>query len=64
MKHLLSGEPVKLKPSKGGTWLWDQTCCDCGLTHLLLFQHLDKGVLTVFPYKDDYLTKKVRKKKK
>jgi len=64
MKNLLDGEPVKLRAYGYGTWLWNLTCCDCGLTHLLLIQHHGKGVLKVYPYRDDHLTKKARKKKK
>ena len=38
-------------------------CCDCGLAHLFKFQ-IEKGKLYLIAYRDDHLTKELRKRKR
>jgi len=51
---VMNGQPVKFKKDNFETIV----CCDCHLVHKVVF---NKDV-TMVSYRDDYATKKVRKK--
>ena len=56
-KEIMSGQPVTYKYNEG----YLISCCDCGLTHFVVFDHKKSGV-TVIMYKDAYQTEKERSK--
>jgi len=51
---VINGQPIKFKKDTFSTIV----CCHCSLTHKVVF---DKDV-TMVAYRDDWATKKVRKK--
>lgn len=53
-----NGQPVK-KPQN---YIVFEQCCDCGLTHLVLYHATKRGVITKTSYRDDHLTEEDRKK--
>jgi len=55
-RHLVNGEPVKLKKGE----LYEAVCCDCNLVHTMF---VDKDCVMT-SYRNDYETKKLRRKKK
>jgi len=56
----INGEEVIVEPS---TTFWF-TCCDCSLSHLLLFRLTEDGKIGVRIYRDDDKTNKYRAKYK
>lgn len=54
--HVINGQPLKFKRDVVETFV----CCNCNLVHKVMF---NKDV-TMIAYRDDYLTNKVRKRKK
>ncbi|CAK0754941.1 hypothetical protein CCP1ISM_50018 [Azospirillaceae bacterium] len=53
---VINGQPLKFRKDNFETFV----CCDCGLTHKVVF---NKNVIMI-AYRDDYLTKKNAKPKK
>ncbi len=51
-----NGEPV----TPAEVQIQGVTCCDCGLTHLVVYEVDDSNFVTVAHYADPYLTQKVR----
>ena len=56
----MSGEPEVLKE---GT-LVGHVCCDCGLVHSRLIEKARDGVVVIRYFRNDWETRKARKKKK
>jgi len=52
-----SGQPVKFEIKKC-YWV---VCCDCGLTHLVTFDIVNKKTVEMTMYRDDWETRKERK---
>jgi hypothetical protein len=55
-RHIVNGEPVKMKKNVEYT----EICCDCDLTHR---RRYSKDV-TIISWRDDYTTKKLRKRRR
>lgn len=59
MRQFINGEEIVLKIPPQLTMV----CCDCNLTHTFLFDH-DGKMLKLTSFRNDFLTKKYRKRKK
>lgn len=57
-KHRQNGEPVIPREIQIQT----VTCCDCGLTHLVIYE-VEGDYVTVTHYGDPYTTQKERERK-
>ena len=54
-----SGEPQEIKPG----YVRVESCCDCGLTHLTLYEIKGDKIIKTF-FRDDWMTDNDRKKNK
>lgn len=59
MRRLINGEETRLKLP--ATII--DVCCDCKLTHFTSY-NVESNTLIIKTFRDDYLTKKHRKRKK
>jgi len=58
--RLINGQPVRYKSGQ----VYREACCDCRLHHLLLYRVVDKHTIEVIPFRDDWATRRARKRKK
>lgn len=56
-QHLINGEPVFYNDQTA----YREVCCDCCLSHLIIYKIVGKRI-TVVNYRDDYKTKRLRKR--
>jgi len=59
MDRTLNGEPIEY-PCKVTNW---DGCCDCGLIHLVFYEHEGKDMVMQKSYRDDHYTLQRRLKK-
>ena len=58
MAKVLNGQPI-LYPAGESNW---ESCCDCGLTHMVFYRQEKYGVVQT-NFRDDHITMKERKAK-
>lgn len=58
IKDYENGEPYILQEGR----VKNHVCCDCKLVHFIFCEKAKKGKVTMFWYRDDYQTNKLRKK--
>jgi len=58
MISVIGGQPIKYR-TDSGHWF---VCCDCGLSHLVFFEVVDKKTIKFTAYRDNWDTIRHRQK--
>jgi hypothetical protein len=54
--RVVNGQPLILKAHNG----YYEKCCRCGLTHLTIYEVMDKNTIRMTTYRDEYRSKRKR----
>jgi hypothetical protein len=57
---VINGQPIRYKSGH----VYHEGCCDCRLMHTVMYRIVGKSDIEVITFRNDFLTKRARRKKK
>jgi len=58
--RVINGQPIRYKSG----YVYHEGCCDCRLMHTVMYRVVGKNTVEVTVFRNDFLTKRNRKRKK